>query len=238
MRNKKLTKKDKEKVTLAVIIASVLICLICIGSDLIDIAPKVVKDELGGLISDVGDAVNATEGVIGQIEQSEGLSEDELGILTLDTVEIVRVVDGDTYILNINGEDTRVRLIGVDTPESVAPDNYHKENTDEGRLVSEIVKEKMAAIEFLYIEYDVGRTDKYGRTLAYLYFPDGTMVQDWLLENGYADAAAYAPNTKYAEHFGSIVAARNQGQQAARRNLQPLFQECDTMSQNQGQQAA
>lgn len=206
MAKKKLTKKDKEKVAIAVIIASVLICLICIGSDFIDIFPKVVKDELSGVVSDVGGAIDTTGSVLGQIEQIDGIGNENSDIAGLDAVEIVRVVDGDTYILDIDGEETRVRLIGVDTPESVAPDSYHKENTDEGRLISEIVKERMATVPFLYIEYDVGKTDKYGRTLAYLYFPDGTMVQDWLLSNGYAEIATYAPNTKYKDHFERIVA--------------------------------
>ena len=206
MAKNKLTKKDKEKVAIAVIVASVLICLICLGSDFINLVPKVIKDELSGVVSDVGNAVDTTNNVLGQVEQIESIDTENSDMAALDAVEIVRVVDGDTYILDIDGEETRVRLIGVDTPESVAPDSYHKENTDEGRLVSEIVKERMATVPFLYIEYDVGRTDKYDRTLAYLYFPDGTMVQDWLLENGYAEIATYAPNTKYKDHFEKIVA--------------------------------
>lgn len=120
---------------------------------------------------------------------------------------VTRVVDGDTYILNIDGTDVRVRLIGVDTPESVAPDSYRKENSEEGKEISELVKEKVLEGDTLYIEYDVSPTDKYGRTLAYLYFPDGTMVQDWLLQNGYANVATYAPNVKYADHFSELAHA-------------------------------
>lgn len=125
--------------------------------------------------------------------------------------EVVRVKDGDTYVLKINGEDTTVRLIGVDTPESVAPSEYSKENTSEGKTVSEIVKQKIQPGDTLYIEYDVSQTDKYGRTLAYLYFENGLMVQDWLIQNGYAQVMTIQPNSKYAEKFSELqhTAAEN-----------------------------
>lgn len=207
MAGKKLSKKDKDRLTIAIIIASAIVCVFCIGSELIKVVPDIVKKEVGGIVSNVGDAINVTDSVIGKIDRIESVDTEKMDDAGLDVVEIVRVVDGDTYILDIDGEETRVRLIGVDTPESVAPEGY-KENTSEGKLISNIVKEKMATVSYLSIEYDVERTDKYGRMLAYLYFPDGTMVQDWLLENGYANVAIYAPNTKYEERFKSIVAER------------------------------
>lgn len=127
----------------------------------------------------------------------------------LDSVQVVRVVDGDTFVVDINGEEKKVRLIGVDTPESVASDESR--NTPEGVEISNIVKEKMTKGDTLQIEYDVSTTDKYGRELAYLYFADGKMVQEWLLENGYARCMTIQPNVKYAEHFVSLQqeAAKN-----------------------------
>lgn len=114
---------------------------------------------------------------------------------------VVRVKDGDTYVLDIDGVETTIRLIGVDTPESVAPEEYSKENTQEGIDVSNIVKDTIKAGDTLLVEYDVGRTDTYGRTLAYLYFESGVMVQEWLLSNGYAQVMTVQPNVKYADHF-------------------------------------
>lgn len=206
MAGKKFTKADKQKLSVGVIVGCLLVCVVCIVSDLKDAVPSAVKGELGTAFSDIGNAINVTGDVIGQVEV---IAENRADVDTLDTTEIVRVVDGDTYVLDIDGKETKVRLIGVDTPESVAPEGYRKENTSEGELVSEIVKEKLSTVSFLYIEYDVERTDRYGRTLAYLYFPDGIMVQEWLLENGYADVATYAPNTKYANLFESIVSIRD-----------------------------
>lgn len=136
--------------------------------------------------------------------ESAEASSAEFSLSALTKSEVVRVKDGDTYILRINGEETTVRLIGVDTPESVAPDEYAKENTSEGRLISEIVKQKIRPGDILYVEYDIEQIDKYGRTLAYLYFEDGVMVQEWLLENGYAQVMTVQPNCKYAERFAAL----------------------------------
>lgn len=123
----------------------------------------------------------------------------------------VRAKDGDTYVVTYNGEDITVRLIGVDTPESVAPSTYSKENTEEGKEVSDIVKDTILKGDKLYLEFDVSSTDKYGRTLAYVYFEDGTMVQDWLLSKGYARTMTIPPNVKYADHFTEVqsIAAEN-----------------------------
>lgn len=144
-------------------------------------------------------------------QMSSVASTPEFSLSALTKGEVVRVKDGDTYVLIIGGEETTVRLIGVDTPESVAPDEYSKENTSEGRTISEIVKQKIQAGDTLYVEYDVLSTDKYGRTLAYLYFEDSTMVQEWLLENGYAQVMTVQPNCKYAEEFAALqhTAAEN-----------------------------
>lgn len=121
-----------------------------------------------------------------------------------DSAVITKITDGDTYHVELNGEDVKVRLIGVDTPESVAPESYRKENTAEGSKVSELVKEKISIGDTVYLEYDTSEADRYGRRLAYVYFADGTMVQDWLLSNGYATVYTLEPDTKYAEHFEEL----------------------------------
>lgn len=121
-----------------------------------------------------------------------------------DKGEIVRVKDGDTYVVSVNEEDITVRLIGVDTPESVAPEEYYKENSEEGKEVSAIVKEKIKKGDTVFLEYDIEKCDKYGRSLAYVYFEDGKMVQEWLLENGYAQTMTIQPNSKYADLFASM----------------------------------
>lgn len=124
--------------------------------------------------------------------------------------DVVRVVDGDTAIINIGGEEKRVRFIGVDTPESVNPDE--SKNTEEGKIASQYTKDLLTGKQ-VYLEYDVGQEDKYGRTLAYIYLDDGeTMVQDLLLQNGLATVMTIQPNSKYADHFYNLqVEARDNG---------------------------
>ncbi len=51
------------------------------------------------------------------------------------------------------------------------------------------------------LEFDVEQRDRYGRLLAYVYLEDGTFVNAWLVENGYAMVITVPPNVKYQELF-------------------------------------
>ncbi len=123
---------------------------------------------------------------------------------------VIRVVDGDTAMIDIDGLETRVRFIGIDTPESVNPDE--SKNTEEGKKASDFTKELLTG-KSVYLEYDIEQQDKYGRTLAYVFMDDGeTMVQDLILEAGMATTMTIQPNSKYATHFHEVqVAAREAG---------------------------
>ena len=127
---------------------------------------------------------------------------------------MVRVVDGDTFIINYNGKEERVRLIGVDTPESVHPNE--EKNTAFGKKVSNFSKEKLTNKE-VQIEFDVSQRDKYGRLLCYVYV-DGQMYNKLLLEEGFAKVATYPPNVKYVEDFTKI-------QKEARENKKGMWQD-------------
>lgn len=114
--------------------------------------------------------------------------------------DVVRVVDGDTFIVDYNGEQERVRLIGVDTPESVHPNE--EKNTEFGNEVSNYSK-KMLTGKQVALEFDIEERDKYGRLLAYAYL-DGQMYNKLLLEKGYAQVSTYPPNVKYVDDFVAI----------------------------------
>ena len=123
--------------------------------------------------------------------------------------DVVRVVDGDTAILNINGEEKRCRFIGIDTPESVHPDAQR--NIEEGKAASDYTKELLSGQQ-VYLEYDLAPQDQYGRELVYLYLKDGQMIQEILLKNGLAVTMTIQPNSKYASYFAAIQAeAREAG---------------------------
>lgn len=112
---------------------------------------------------------------------------------------VIRVVDGDTFIADISGERTRVRMIGIDTAESVQdnPDRI----TKEGLIASNYTKSLLTGSE-VFLEFDAEQFDKFGRTLAYVYIKgdDGyVFINELLLREGLADLMTIAPNTKYQE---------------------------------------
>ena len=127
-------------------------------------------------------------------------------------VTVKRVVDGDTLIID-DGADTRVRLIGVDTPETVKPrgrvEPWGKEASD--------FSKKALTEKAVFLEYDEEKEDRYGRTLAYIWTEDPRISDKpkeeilfnyQLVASGYARERAYEPNTKYQAllHKGEIVA--------------------------------
>jgi len=115
--------------------------------------------------------------------------------------DVVRVVDGDTIVVNIEGEETKVRFIGVDTAESVHPDET--KNSKSGKEASQWTSDLLTGQQ-VYLEYDIDKTDDYGRTLAYVYLSDGRMVQEELLKAGMAELMTIQPNSKYADRFYDI----------------------------------
>ena len=111
------------------------------------------------------------------------------------TVEVTRVVDGDTIDISPSVEGrSRVRLIGMDTPE------IHFGTQPYGPEASAFAKRELEGEE-VGLELDVQKIDPYGRLLAYVYLPDGRMFNETLLEEGYAQVATFPPNVKYQERF-------------------------------------
>ncbi|MFA1782429.1 thermonuclease family protein [Bacillus velezensis] len=110
---------------------------------------------------------------------------------------VIRCIDGDTFIAEINGKQERIRLILVDTPETVHP---NKPVQPFGKEASDFTK-KMLEHHSVYLEYDKEKRDKYNRLLAYVYLTDGSSFNQELLEKGYARLAVFPPNTKYQEQY-------------------------------------
>lgn len=114
--------------------------------------------------------------------------------------EVIRVVDGDTIVIDYGNSEEKVRLIGVDTPESVHPDDAR--NTGYGELASAFTKEKLEG-QWVALEFDVDERDRYDRLLAYVYL-DGVMFNKTLLSSGYAAVATFPPNVKYVDDFVAL----------------------------------
>ena len=105
------------------------------------------------------------------------------------TVE--RIVDGDTVVVKIDGKNMKVRLVGVDTPETVHP---NKPVERYGKKASEFLSNLLKG-EKIYIEWkEDEKTDKYGRALLYLWrAPDGLFVNLEIVRQGYGHAYTRFP---------------------------------------------
>jgi micrococcal nuclease len=104
-----------------------------------------------------------------------------------ETFRVREVVDGDTIVL---ADDTKVRYIGLNTPERDRP--FYEEATEANR--------KLVEDQEVRLEFDTVQIDRYGRTLAYV-FEGETFVNLELLRRGYANAFTVPPNVKYEEVF-------------------------------------
>lgn len=119
--------------------------------------------------------------------------------LAKDEVLIGRVIDGDTVlVINNEGEEERVRLLLIDTPESVHPT---KPEELFGKESSDYAKNYLKQGQKVVLERGDPEKDKYGRTLGYI-FVDGINFNQHMIEKGYARVAyVYEPNTKYLDEF-------------------------------------
>lgn len=106
---------------------------------------------------------------------------------------VTRVIDGDTIVLD--GRE-RVRLIGVDTPETVHP---NKPIERFGKEASAFTG-KLVAGKRIRLEYDQVRTDRYGRTLAYVFLKDGMFLNAEIIKRGYGFAYTKYP-FRHMENF-------------------------------------
>lgn len=118
------------------------------------------------------------------------------------TATVVKVIDGDTIKIQLpNGNEETVRLLLIDTPETVHPS---KPVQPFGPEASKYTKSLMKAGSKVEVEPGISERDKYGRLLAYIYV-DHKMVNKLLLEKGLARIAyVYAPNTKYIDEFEAL----------------------------------
>lgn len=110
-----------------------------------------------------------------------------------DWVKVERVIDGDTLLLT-GGE--KVRLIGVDTPETKHP---QKPVQRFGMEAYHFTKRMVEGKE-VHLEFDWQKRDKYGRLLAYVFLMDGTFLNAEIIKRGYGFAYTRFP-FKYLDEF-------------------------------------
>lgn len=145
----------------------------------------------------------------GRRQDDTGRADGGATAATVRSTPVVRVVDGDTIQVRLGTRKERVRLIGIDTPETVKPDTpvqcFGKKASAETHQLLDGQRVRLVS--------DVETRDRYGRMLAYVYrLPDGLFVNAELARRGYARQMTIPPNVRFADHFRTLVAeARRAG---------------------------
>ena len=114
--------------------------------------------------------------------------------------KVIKVIDGDTVNIEINGKSETIRLIGIDSPETVDP---RKPVQCYGKEASEKAKETLTG-KSVSLEADPtqGERDKYNRLLRFVFLSDGTNFNKLMISEGYAHEYTFQSNPyKYQEEF-------------------------------------
>ncbi len=134
-----------------------------------------------------------------------------------DIATIARVVDGDTIILRLQNQTETVRLLGIDTPETVHPT---KPVECFGPEASAFTKATLKIGSQVKLVRDVESRDRYQRLLVYLYLADGTLFNQLLIDQGFARTLSIEPNTAFATQFANR-------ESSARSRRVGLWQSCE-----------
>jgi endonuclease YncB( thermonuclease family) len=128
-----------------------------------------------------------------------------------ETASVVRVVDGDTIIIDRGRGDERLRYIGVNAPESVKPDTPVEFMGKEASAANRALVEGAEVV----LERDVSDRDQYDRLLRYVWIRDGdawVFVNLELVREGYAHATTYPPDVRWTDTLRAAErAARKAG---------------------------
>ena len=115
---------------------------------------------------------------------------------------VTYVVDGDTFKASINGKVITIRILGINTPETVdprkAPECFGHEASDETK--------SLLGGKKVQLHFNPNRElkDKYGRYLAYTYRDDGLFVNEELIKGGFAKEYTYGTAYSFQQEFRSI----------------------------------
>jgi micrococcal nuclease len=122
-------------------------------------------------------------------------------IASVEEAHVVRVVDGDTIIVDRGRGSERLRYIGMNTPETVAPG----QPVESGGPEAADANTRLVAGQTVELERDVSETDRYGRLLRDVWLPDPSRPTGWLLVNlelvrlGFAQVTTYPPDVRYVD---------------------------------------
>jgi micrococcal nuclease len=120
--------------------------------------------------------------------------------LRSDLATIVSVIDGDTIVLEVQNQTEIVRLLGVDTPETVHPSKPIECFGPEASAFTKATLTKGSTVKLLR---DVEPRDRFQRLLVYLFLADGTLFNQLLIDRGFARTLSIEPNTAFTLQFAT-----------------------------------
>ena len=136
-----------------------------------------------------------------RVEGGSSMSTPDLPVTTTTNALVVRVVDGDTITVRLDqtGEEAHIRMLGINTPETVDPrrpvECFGKEASEKAR---QILSGTSVRIE---TDSSQGELDKYGRALAYVFPEDGANFAELMISEGYGHEYTYNLPYKYQSEF-------------------------------------
>ena len=130
--------------------------------------------------------------------------------------KVVKIVDGDTIEVEIEGAKKTLRYIGIDTPETVDP----RRSIGCFGIEAKERNKQLVENQIVTLEKDISETDKYGRLLRYVYVGD-VFVNHMLVAEGFANASSYPPDVKYNAQF-------KEAERSAQTQNKGLWSSCTT----------
>ncbi|MGR3220073.1 MAG: thermonuclease family protein [Candidatus Anammoxibacter sp.] len=128
-------------------------------------------------------------------------------------VTVTGIIDGDSIEILYQDKNRNVRLIGIDTPESVANKKAKRDSEYSNIYIGNIIVMGQKATVFtespvksgdiVNIEFDTNRIDRYGKLHCYVWLENGLMLNEEIIKAGYAIPTTIKPNIKYQERFES-----------------------------------
>ncbi|MEK7509707.1 MAG: thermonuclease family protein [Patescibacteria group bacterium] len=150
------------------------------------------------------EVAQASAGVVLE-EETEVTSEGDEGEPMEELFDVIKVVDGDTIAISMNEKSETIRLIGIDTPETV---DSRVEVQCFGGEASEKAKALLSGRKVsLEMDAEEGERDKYDRLLAYVYRDDGLFFNKYMIEQGFAHEYTYDDPYKYQKEFKAAEAS-------------------------------
>lgn len=207
--------RSGKSVSVALKVVSVVFCCVVIMYAVIDAQQFVLQhqqanrewqQEIAALVSPKP-TIKITSGEVAGVTVASPSSE----LQGLESAQVVRVVDGDTLRVSLNGKEETVRMVGIDAPESVAPQQpVECFGPEAAQLLRDIVTGQSV---WLQADTTQANRDRYGRLLRFVFLSDGSDVGLQLIAQGLAFESLYSkePHQYYQKYVAAQMTAQKAG---------------------------